>query len=83
MSAFEAATSFDIPAMADAHRPRSGYPTSDGAKRFLWAVGVVISLVGSGCTTNQPTRDGGTGLKSGCAENQYLTGPRFPTCNNI
>ena len=40
-------------------------------------------LLGSGCTSSQTTHGTPAGFKINCAENVYLTGPTFPTCNNF
>jgi hypothetical protein len=53
------------------------------ARKLLCAIGVVISVAGSACTTTQTANNDRASFKSGCAENVYLTGPRFNTCNNI
>ena len=53
------------------------------ARRALCAIGVLISLAGSGCSTSQTTSNGAASFKKNCTESVYLTGPTFATCNNF
>jgi hypothetical protein len=81
MPVFRTANS-SMPAQAVARSPQSSRRKSDTSERFLCGVVVLISLTVAGCTS-QTASSSATNLKSGCTENEYLTGPRFPTCNNL